>query len=186
MKRAMIACILLACRAETAPPDQKPIDPPVSSPETIPDAPVSGTIHGAPFVARDMRYVVDERIGYAHTDIKLSAGHAENACDSISPAKGASVWLRLEDNTWSVQYQVFDDGRWIGVHAAKALVSIRGVSPDGHMSGGLAVCFSDDSKSCVSGSFEAVDCPSSIDQPVRGSQSLERMISPPNPDGRDM
>ncbi len=47
-----------AARRLTA-PDQKPIDPPVSSPDAIPDAPVSGTIHGTPFVARDMRYVVD-------------------------------------------------------------------------------------------------------------------------------
>lgn len=200
LRRAALLCgVLAACRPDTVAPEQKPAEPPVGSPGAIPDAPLSGTIHGVPFVARDMRYVVDDRVGYAHTDIRLSTGQAESACGTISPARPTSVWLRLEGDekvvakdvriapgtpsTWSVHYQVFEDGRWIGLTARSALLSIRGVSPDGHVSGGLAVCFGDDAKSCVSGSFDATGCPPTIDQPVRGTpppesipkQYLERM-----------
>ncbi len=202
---AMIATALVCCRAETKAPAQKPAPPPMSNPEAIPDAPVSGTIRGAPFVARDMRFVVDERVGYAHTDIKLSTGKADDACGAITPAHATSVWLRLEGaekiepkelrlgpdtaEKWSVHYQVFEpgggaDGHWEGLATHEALLSIRGVSPDGHLTGGLAVCFGDDDKSCVSGSFDATSCPPNIDKLVRGTpppetippQYLQRML----------
>ena len=62
----------------------------------IPDAPVSGTIHGTPFVARDMRFVVDDRVAYAHIDIKLSAGKSEDKCSKITPDRPSSVWLHLD------------------------------------------------------------------------------------------
>lgn len=204
----VLAGSLLACREETKAPPQKPADPPVSTPSAIPDAPVSGTIHGTPFVARDMRYVVDDRIGYAHIDLKLSTGKAAEACGPIAPERATSVWLRLEgvhklvpkdlhlrpdtaqnpDEDWSVHYQIFEEdssgGHWIGLTTKNALLSIHGVSPDGHLSGGLAVCFGDESNSCVSGSFDATSCPWRIDQPVRGTpppesipkEYLERML----------
>ncbi len=35
------------------------------------------------------------------------------------------------------------------------------------------MCFPDETKSCVSGSFDAVACPASIDQPVRGTPPAE-------------
>jgi hypothetical protein len=189
---AACAAALLACRDDTKAPPQQPADPPVSTPNAVPDAPVSGTLHGAPFVARDMRFVVDDRVGYAHIDIKLSAGKAEEACGAISPERPASVWLRLDGKhdieskdlrlgpeteknpaeNWSVHYQIFEDdssgGHWVGMAAKKALLTLRGVSPDGHLAGGLAVCFGDASESCVSGSFNATGCPPRIDQPVRG------------------
>ncbi len=208
-RAAVLAALLLAsCRADTKAPAQKPADPPVSTFSAIPDAPVSGTIHGQPFVARDMRFVVDDRVAYAHIDIKLSTGKSEDKCGAITPERPTSVWLRVDgkhdirpkelrlgpetessaDDDWSVHYQVFEEdvsgGHWTGLQAKSALLVLRGVSADGHLSGGLAVCFGDESNSCVSGSFDAVSCPPVIDQPVRGTpppesipkEYLERML----------
>ena len=188
---ALFAMALASCRADTKAPAQKTADPPVSTSSAIPDAPVSGTIHGAPFVARDMRYVVDDRVGYAHVDIELSPGKSDEACGPIEPKRQTSVWLRLDgkheitptelrlgpDDDWTVHYQVFEQdrsgGHWVGLAAKTALFVLRGVSADGHLSGGLAVCFGDESNSCVSGSFDAKSCPPRIDQPVRGTPQPE-------------
>jgi hypothetical protein len=204
----LFAAALVACRADTKAPAQKAADPPVSTPSAIADAPVSGTIHGAPFVARDMRYVVDDRVGYAHVDIELSPGKSDEACGPLEPKRQTSVWLRLDgkheisakelrlghdtegspDDDWTVHYQVFEQdrsgGHWMGLAAKTALLVLRGVSADGHLSGGLAVCFGDESNSCISGSFDAKSCPSRIDQPVRGTpppesvpkEYLERLV----------
>jgi hypothetical protein len=203
-----LAALLVACRADTKAPVQKDTDPPVSTFNAIPAAPVSGTLHGSPFVARDMRFVVDDRVAYSHIDIKLSAGKSEDKCGKITPDRPASVWLRLDgkhellpkelrlgpetdknpEESWSVHYQVFEEdvsgGHWVGLTAKRALLVLRGVSPDGHLSGELAVCFGDESNSCVSGSFDALSCPPVIDQPVRGTPApesipkeyLERML----------
>jgi hypothetical protein len=185
----LVAIAVAACRPESHAPQAKVVEPPVASPNAIPDAPVTGTLHGLPFELRDARYVVDKRVGYEHTDIKLSAGKSESACGSIAPANSPSVWLRLEGaapietkdmrlapdarSVWSVHYQVFDGDQWTGVGDGTAVLSIREAGPDGRVSGGLAVCFPDDAKSCVSGSFEAQSCPPSIDQPVRGTPPPE-------------
>ena len=188
MKRvaALLATFaLLACRAETHVEVHKAVEPPVASPNAIPDAPLNGTLRGAPFVLRDARYIIDRRIGYEHTDIKLSTGKSDTPCGPISPATATSVWLRLEGpdkieskdmtlasgtpGAWSVHYQVFDGDHWIGVAEGSAVVSMHEAGPDGRVTGGLAVCFADDLKSCVSGSFDAQSCPSSLDQAVRGA-----------------
>jgi len=200
--RAVAALTLIACRDEAHPAAAKPVEPPVTSPESIPEAPVTGRIHGAPFAMRDARYVVDHRVGYAHTDVLLSTGTAESACAPVSPAQSTTVWLRLEGpgtietvnarvgpgkaGSWSVHYQVFEGGTWIGAGDGSALVSLHEPGPDGRLSGGLAVCFADDARSCVSGSFDAVRCLPRIDQPVRGtpppeavpSQYLQRVSAP--------
>jgi hypothetical protein len=199
LRTAGLAALLLACRQPTKAPPQKAADPPVSSPDSIPDAPVSGTIHGEPFVARDMRYVVDDRIGYEHVDIELSTGKSDGVCGAIKPERPTSVWLRLDGKhvdgsaeggtsqpikidprdtkSWSVHYQVFlpdvSGGHWQGITAKKSLLVLRGPSPDGHLSGGVAVCFGDEQNSCVSGSFDAKSCPPRIDQPVRGTPPPE-------------
>lgn len=180
--------LLAGCRAESRAEPRRTVVPPVDSPSAIPDGPVGGTVRGAPFVVRDARYVIDRRVGYAHTDIKLSAGKADAPCGPILPANTASIWLRLEGagkvesqdmrvgedaGTWSVHYQVFDGARWIGVSDASAILSMHEPGPDGRIRGGLAVCFSDDAKSCVSGSFAAESCPPNIDQPVRSAQPVE-------------
>jgi len=88
--------LLAACRPESHVEVHPRVEPPVDSPNAIPDAPVSGTVRGAPFAVRDARYVVDRRVGYAHTDLLLSAGRAESPCGPISPARATSVWLRLD------------------------------------------------------------------------------------------
>jgi hypothetical protein len=191
---ATIGCLVVGCRDELRPSPVKTVVPPVSTPASIPDAPVSGTIRGAPFVARDARYVVDRRVGYLHTDIRLSSGKADSPCGAIEPPKATSVWLRVdgpgrieskdvrlapgeasEAKEWSVHYQVFDGEQWSGVGEGGALLSIREPNPDGRVLGGLAVCFADDSRSCVSGSFQATNCPQRIDEPVRGALPLEVM-----------
>ncbi|MGO8997894.1 MAG: hypothetical protein ACLQVI_31630 [Polyangiaceae bacterium] len=183
--------LLAACRPESHVEVHPRVEPPVDSPNAIPDAPVSGTVRGAPFAVRDARYVVDRRVGYAHTDLLLSAGRAESPCGPISPARATSVWLRLDgddkiepkdvrigatgEGPWSVHYQVFDGETWTGTGEGGAILSIRDATADGRLSGGLAACFSDDKKSCVSGSFDAVSCPMTIDQPVRGTVAPEEV-----------
>lgn len=186
---ALAVPLFTACREEAHRSSHPPVAPPVSDAISIPDAPVSGTLHGTQFVVRDARYIVDRRVGYVHTDIKLSAGKAETPCGPILPAHAASVWLRLEGERlsganelrlapgdagpWSIHYQVFEDERWFGVGDGSAIVSIREPGAEGRLSGGIGVCFPDDRKSCVSGSFEAQSCPPSIDQPVRGALPAE-------------
>ena len=188
MKRvaAVLATVtLLACQAESHVTDHKAVESPVASPNAIPDAPLNGTLRGAPFVVRDARYVIDRRIGYEHTDILLSSGKADGPCGPVAPATSTSVWLRLEGpakiasmdlklgpgvaGAWTVHYQVFDSDHWIGVADGSAVLSMHEAGPDGHVAGGLAVCFADDLKSCVSGAFDAQSCPSSLDQAVRGA-----------------
>ncbi len=177
--------VAAACAPEAHEVAHKPVDPPVGAAEAIPDAPLSGSLRGAKFVLRDARYVADHRAGYAHTDIALAAGRAESPCGEIKPAGSPSVWLRLERSDkvgsqdlrlepgkpgpWSVHYQVHGDEGWIGSADGAAIVSIRAAGPDGRISGALAVCFADDERSCVSGSFDAEPCPRGIDAPVRGA-----------------
>jgi hypothetical protein len=132
---------LPACRDESHATPAKPLEPPMLTPESIPEAPVTGRIHGAPFAMRDARYVVDRRVAYAHTDILLSSGTAESACAPVTPAQSTSVWLRLDGPgkietanarigpgqpaTWSVHYQVFDGAAWIGAGEGSALLSLH-------------------------------------------------------------
>src|ERR1019366_5155122 len=93
---AVLVLSIAACRAESHPGPTGGVEPPLTSPAAIPEAPVSGTIGGAPFVARSARYVADRRVGYQRTDIQLSAGAAESACGPVVPANAPSVWIRLE------------------------------------------------------------------------------------------
>jgi hypothetical protein len=185
---------LAACRDEAHPSAAKPVEPPMTMPGSIPEAPVSGRLHGVPFTMRDARYVIDRRVAYAHTDILLSAGSAEAACAPVTPAQSASVWLRMDGpakietkdertgpgqpSAWSVHYQVYDGEAWLGVGDGSALLSLHEPGPDGKLTGGIAVCFPDDAKSCVSGSFEATGCPPTIDQPVRGTPPPEAIPTP--------
>jgi hypothetical protein len=187
---ALLSLLALAsCRDDVPPPPLMVVEPPVASPDAVPDAPVSGRIRGAAFVMRDARYRIDRRPGYAHTDIELSSGAAESACAAVLPRTSTSVWLRLEgvdpiasastrsgpggQGPWKVYYQAYQGAGWVGVGEGSALVTLHEPGPDGHVPGGIAVCFPDETKSCVSGSFDAVACPASIDQPVRGTPPPE-------------
>jgi hypothetical protein len=181
--------VLVSCRQELRSGTKQPVEPPVASPNAIPDAPVSGTLRGAQFVIRDARYVIDRRIGYAHTDIRLSSGKASSDCGPLTPPNESTVWLRLDGDgkleskefqlgpdskgPWSVHYEVFGPDGWMGISGGSAVVQMFEPGPDGHLSGRLAVCFSDGTKSCVSGSFDARPCPWTIDQPVRGTMPPE-------------
>lgn len=84
-RRSFFLLVLLgACRPESHAPSRRPVEPPVESPNGIPDAPLNGTVHGTPFTVRDARYVVDRRIGYAHTDILLSSAKADTPCGPLA------------------------------------------------------------------------------------------------------
>ena len=183
------AALLLAACSEEAPPPPGPVSPPVESFESIPDGPVSGTLRGTAFTVRDARYIVDRRMGYAHTDILLSMGSADAHCGPIKQKDASKVWLRLagakavergqmkldpaKPESWSVHYQVREGGQWVGNGDGAALVSIRSAGLDGRIAGDLAVCFRDGRKSCVKGTFDARFCPVSIDEPVRGTLPVE-------------
>lgn len=186
---SLIALLAAGCSPEHHVTSHEPVEPPVATPQAIPDAPLNGTIRGVPFTIHDARYIADHRTGYAHVDIKLSAGKAEASCDEVSPKTATSLWLRLEgkdevtsqdldlrpgkESPWSVHYQVRTESDWVGNADGAAVVSLHAAGPDGKIFGGLSVCFADGQKSCVSGSFEAEPCPSRIDAPVRGAQPPE-------------
>jgi hypothetical protein len=186
---AALALLLGACRPEPHAGQHAPVEPPVDNPQSIPDAPLNGTIRGVPFTMRSARYVADHREGYLHTDVLLSAGKAAGACEPLAPADAPSIWLRLEgkdevvsenfvlrpgkESPWSIHYQMKSDGEWIGNTDGSAVVALHAAGPDGKLSGGIAVCFADGMKSCVTGSFDAEPCPIRIDAPVRGAQPPE-------------
>jgi len=164
-------------------------DPVSSSADSIPVAPVSGTIHAKPFGLGSARYFVDRRPGYAHVDIKLSAGKSADHCGAPLPDDSASVWLRRAGSesinseiiriasnrreAWEVHYQAMDDGQWVGNGNAEALVVLEPPAADQRLRGELSVCFADETKSCVLGTFVAEYCPISIDAPIRGMYHME-------------
>jgi hypothetical protein len=194
-RAAWIGLVVVAgCRDPLPAPSAVNVEPPMGSIDGIPTAPVNGTLHGLVFVARDARYIVDRRDGYAHTDIKLSASALEAPCAPFRPDTTSSLWIRIDGPSpletrdlrvgpglgrpYSVHYQVHDGERWIGVGNGSALLSLHAPGPDGHVAGAIAVCFPDRDKSCVSGSFDAVSCPSRLDLPARGAPPIEREPPP--------
>jgi hypothetical protein len=164
-------------------------DPVANSADSIPTAPVSGTIRGKSFGLGSARYFVDRRLGYEKIEIKLSAGKSAEHCSAPLPNDSASVWLRRtgsgpiksetiriasnQHEAWEVHYQAEDDGQWVGNGNAEALVVLEPPSADQHLRGELSVCFADETKSCVLGTFVAEYCPISIDAPIRGSYHME-------------
>ena len=117
------------------------VEPPVAvAASRSPTRRSAGRIRGAPFAVRDARYVVDRRLGYAHTDIVLSSGAAESPCAPVSPravdervaaarragqdrADGRCASGPARQSPWSVHYQVFDgDGCGSGSGEGSALV----------------------------------------------------------------
>lgn len=177
----------LAC-AKKAPPSLD-VSSPQSSPESIPDAPLSGKVRGAAFKLADARYYVDQRRGFEKIDILLGGAAAADRCGPTNPVDGPAVWLRhlgaqkiepekasgkpRQPSPWEVHYQVRDKEGWVGNGDSAYLLVIRAVRPDKTIVGDLSVCFADHEKSCVSGSFEAFFCPIAIDAPVRGTEQAE-------------
>lgn len=181
----LLGLVLVGCQSEAHVTPHQAVDPPVSSPKSIPDAALFGTIRGQSFQLQDARYIPDHRGGFERVDIKLSAGKADEACGDVKPSGSTSIWLRQEgsdtvesqeltlkpgeESRWSVHYQVHGEDGWIGNTDASAVVSLHAAGPDGRITGGIAVCFADDQKSCVSGSFAAAPCPYRIDAAPRGA-----------------
>ena len=164
-------------------------DPVANSADSIPVAPVSGTIRGKAFGLGSARYFIDRRLGYEHVDIKLSAGKSAEHCSAPLPDDSASVWLRrsgpepiksttihLASNrreAWEVHYQAMNNGQWVGNGNAEALVVLEPPAADQRLRGEVSVCFADETKSCVLGTFVAEYCPISIDAPIRGTYHME-------------
>lgn len=176
---------------------------PHASAESIPPVAVAGTLHGVPFTAEDARYFVDRRQGYEKVQILLSAAKAKTPCGRIDPNVPA-VWLRRHGAepikggetritvdgkaAWRVHYQVREAGHeWAGSGEADALLVLKPQEGAPVLDGELSVCFADTTGSCVSGSFQAEHCPVSIDLPVRGTDTLERLpdggVTPPGDAG---
>ena len=142
--------LLAACRPESHVEVHPRVEPPVDSPNAIPDAPVSGTLRGAPFAVRDARYVVDRRVGYAHTDICSPRGGPSRRAARSSPARATSVWLRLDGDDKiepkDVRIDAKDEGRGPsttrcstarlgGLSEGSAVLSIRDATADGRLTG---------------------------------------------------
>lgn len=179
---------LPSCQS-TRPSPTMHADPVATSADSIPVAPVSGTIRGKQFAIATALYFIDRRPGYEHVDIKLSAGKSAQHCSSPIPDDAMSIWLRrtgseqLDAETvhiasdrrssWEVHYQVKDNGQWLGNSKADALFVLQPRAADQRMSGELSACFADETKSCVLGTFVADYCPISIDAPIRGMDIME-------------
>jgi hypothetical protein len=185
---AALGWLAFACqKAEPATYDPKPAP---TSADAIPAASLGGEIGGKPFSVQSARYVIDRRHGYEKVDISLSAGSADFPCDERKPKDAPSVWLRRkgsdalkseqariapdDEGPWEVHYQVRDGHRWVGNGHTSALIVIHDIGPDMKLSGELWACFGDTLGSCVSGRFAADYCPIRIDQPVRGTEAMER------------
>jgi len=182
---------LLGGCAEVPPEPSKDIEPQFASPDSIPDGPVNGTLDNKPFSAQDSRFYVDRREGYEKLDIKLSATEVEDHCGTLRYAQAPMVWIRRrgveplepgtynikpgDDSPWQVHYQVKDGDYWVGNGDAAAILVIRSASLRQIVVGDLSVCFADGKQSCVSGTFMAHYCPISVDLPVRGADSVEKL-----------
>jgi hypothetical protein len=185
---AALTSLTPACgKTEPAIHDPKPAP---TSADAIPAATLGGELAGKPFTLGSARYVVDRRHGYEKVDVSLSAGTADFPCDDRKPKDAPSVWLRRkgeaplkaeavrlapgEQSPWEVHYQFRDGRRWIGNGHASSLIVIHDIGPDMKLSGELWACFGDPMGSCVAGRFSADYCPIRIDQPVRGTEAMER------------
>jgi hypothetical protein len=183
-------CGVLSTNCTQQQPLRKDAKPAPTSVDAIPEAPLSGSIHGQGFTVRSATYVVDRRPGYEHVDIRLSAAEAVEPCNEKTTATATSVWLRRKSAgelkatqariapndgaVWEVHYQAQVDGRWLGNGDACALIAVKTVAADLKAHGELWACFSDEFESCVSGTFVASYCPIVIDAPIRGIESMER------------
>ena len=186
----LVGLLTASCdTAQPTPSGSAHVRPAHESVAAIPSTEVQGRVRSTPFVARDARYVVDRRPGYEHIDILLSDAKAQGPCGPLSPAEPPRIWLRYlgpgplpsgefaitagAPSPWEAHYQLRSDGRWVGSRDAAVVGRVAVADAGRTLSGALSVCFADGSDSCVSGSFVAMDCPSEIDQPVRGAEPVE-------------
>ena len=184
---------LAGCHAPQSSTHQEVAETVSLSADSIPAAPLSGTLPTGPFSLQSARYWIDRRPGYEKIDIKLSAGKVSSPCAEPLPNDAPSVWLRRVGNTqlsaetvhvsqtapgpWEVHYQVMHDEQWLGSAKAEALLVLHALTSDKRLQGELSVCFADRDKSCVLGAFEADYCQLSIDAPIRGTQLMESPVA---------
>lgn len=152
-------------------------------PSAIPVRPVEGTLAGAPFTVHDARFRIDRRPGYEGIDLRLSPGDASAPCAALPEADGAGVWIHFGERTTlepatirvkpgtkgEAEAHLFlrREGKWFGNGDAAMLLVIKSFDPAFGMEGDLSVCFADEAKSCVSGSFNAAACPDPLEDSPR-------------------
>lgn len=190
-------CGAVACAASVFACEPRPRSGPVKEPppaptseDTVHVGPLSGKIDGKPFSAKSARYYVDSRPGFEKVDIKIYAAGSKTPCGELDEPKPPSVWIRRwgpgkisaakamtnvqGGGPWEVHYQIQDEGHWIGNGDANALIVVEDVRPDLMLPGLLSACFRDTTGSCIAGEFSASYCRQSIDEPVRGTEAMER------------
>ena len=187
---ATLTCaLLIGC-------NERPL-PELGEPAPVPDnttsigvSAVNGKIAGSPFEVKAARYSIDRRPGHEKVVIHLLNEAPEKLCSELGNMRSTTVWLRKNGtqsvepeavrlgpktkSPWEVHYEVYDQGRWVGVGRANLLLKVSAVRADMTLDGDLAACFGDANKSCVSGHFSATYCPTRIDAPVRGTENMER------------
>jgi len=175
-------------------PRNGPLKEPPPAPtneDTIHVGPLSGKLDGKPFTAKSARYFRDTRTGFEKLDIKIYSSGSPTPCGDLDEPKSPSVWLRrwgadklsAEEKAnvtvagggkWEVHYQYNEDGFWFGAGDANALIVTEAVRADMQLPGVVSACFKDTTGSCVAGEFLAAYCRVGFDEPVRGTEAMER------------
>lgn len=169
-------CVALfaACTSADAPPEPLPEASAVSL-EGL-DEGVSGRVAGEPFEARDQRFVVVSREGRERVDLRFSDRPIER-CGLPIARDDRRVWIRfagrtaLEPGTYErigdegdfeVHYELPAERGVRSVHRGVGRIEVRHVGPRA-VEGLVNVCFADEERSCVAGTFRATACLSRVD-----------------------
>lgn len=188
---AVVLPVLLAgCDRQPRTGPLKEPPPAPTSEDSIHVGPLNGKLDGQPFTVKTARYFVDTRPGFERVEIKLYGVGSKTPCGELDSPKPPTVWLRRlgpaqfghsktsttvkDGGEWEVHYQVQDDGFWLGYGEANALLVLEAPDPDRRLSGILSACFRDHAGSCIAGEFSASLCHLGIDEPVRGTEVMER------------
>lgn len=202
-RRAAIAAFALAWIAGCGEP---PAPPPMPEPssvelESLGEGAIAGTIGGEAFSAADVRFRVTSFPGRERVDLWIADRPIER-CGLPVQREHTLVWARFAGRTelaagtyelaggegedeLEVHYERPGEGRSIdAVHRGRARIEITEASP-ARLAGRLRICFADEARSCVGGSFEATPCLSRIDgRAVREPPGLvDEALEPPRGTG---
>lgn len=138
---------------------------------------IAGEIDGEPFRAADVRFRVTSFPGRERVDLWIADRPIER-CGLPLAREETLVWARFsgrtelapgvhertgEDGEFEVHYERPGEGRSLrAAHRGIARIEIARASA-ASVEGRLRVCFADDARSCVGGSFTATPCLSRID-----------------------
>lgn len=162
---------------------------------------ITGTIGGAPFSARDVRFRVTSFPGRERVDLWIADRPIER-CGLPLLREQTLVWARFPGRTeltpgsyelvggeheggLEVHYERPGEKRSTeAVHRGLARIEITSASAR-QVTGRLRICFADEAGSCVGGSFEATPCLSRIDgRAAREPPGLvDEALEPPRPAG---